>query len=387
MLNGRRLVIDTMSEVYSILKDFADEEFWDFSKIENLPQSIYVLGRQQLIDNKDRVREMCDDPAYTMIFAGSAEGSSTHREQCARVIKVGDLIEQGKMLLITGGDMATDWPHIVHDHFLCRILDFEDNLPEMSRINEIYDKTKKPYKFLFLNGRGRPHRKYLWERFRLSGLLDHSLWTMLDGRSSGTRYFQLMHDEQDLMCANTPITHLPPRYEVSRYHDNWERYHADGQKRWYPHHFAKFDVFNNEWGEIYLRAEPYIDTYFSLVTETVFEYPYSFRTEKIAKPLAQGHPWICATSLGWYRDLRNLGFRTFDTLIDETFDMIDDHQTRMDRIYRVVEDLCQQDLASFLHACEPICKYNQQHLVEFQQQHRLEFPNRFQQFLTQHARS
>jgi hypothetical protein len=386
MLNGRRFVIDTMSEVYSILKDFADEEFWDFTQVVSQPGSIYLLGRQQLLDNMNRVRAMCEDPSYIMVFAGSAEGSSTHREQCARVLKIGNLIEQGKLLLITGGDMAADWPHIVHDHFLCRILDFEDNLPEMSRINEIYGKTKKPYKFLFLNGRGRPHRKYLWERFRLSGLLDHSLWTMLDGRSSSTRYFQMMHDGQDLMCANTPITHLPPRYEVSRYHDNWERYHADGQKRWYPHHFAKFDVFNNEWGEIYLRAEPYIDTYFSLVTETVFEYPYSFRTEKIAKPLAQGHPWICATSQGWYKDLRDLGFKTFDSLIDESFDLIDHHQSRMDRIYQIITDLCQQDLSSFLRACKSICKYNQQHLVEFQQQHRQEFPGRFQHFLSQHAR-
>ena len=377
-----------MSEVYELLKHFADEEFWDFKEQVTVePNTIYLLGRQQLLDNLSVVRRLCDDPTITFIFGGSAEGSVTHREQCARVLKIGDLIEQGKLLLITGGDMATDWPHLVHDHFLCRILDFEDNHREMLRIQEIYSKPAKPYKFLFLNGRGRPHRKYLWERFRLSGLLEHSLWTMLDGRSSSSRYFQLMHDGQDLMCANTPIAHLPPEYEVSRYHDNWERYHGDGQKRWYPHHFAKFDVFNNEWGEIYLRAEPYIDTYFSLVTETVFEYPYSFRTEKIAKPLAQGHPWICATSRGWYRDLRNLGFRTFDILIDESFDMIDDHQSRMDRIYQVVEDLCQQDLSSFLQACEPICKYNQQHLIEFQERHRDEFPNRFRQFLQKHGRS
>jgi hypothetical protein len=384
MLNGRRFVIDTMSEVYSVLKDFADEEFWDFTQVTSLPNSIYVLGRQQLLDNMERVRTMCEDPAYTMIFAGSAEGSSTHREQCARVLKIGNLIEQGKLLLITGGDMATDWPHLVHDHFLCRILDFEDNLSEMARVDEIYAKTGKPYKFLFLNGRGRPHRKYLWERFRLSGLLDHSLWTMLDGRSSGTRHLKLMHEEKDLMCANTPITHLPPQYEVSRYYESSERYRS--QSNHYPYHFAKFDVFNNEWGEIYLRADPYIDTYFSLVTETVFEYPYSFRTEKIAKPLAMGHPWICAVSRGWYRDLRALGFKTFDSIIDESFDEIDNHQDRIDRIVDVVADLCQQDLASFLQACQPICKYNQQHLIAFHDKHRKEFPNRLQNFLAKHAR-
>jgi hypothetical protein len=379
MFCDRRLVIDTMSEVYTMLKDFADEEFWDFSQVGNCPGSIYILGRQQLVEHKDRIRHMCQDPALTMVFAGSAEGSHTHREQCARVLKIHDLIEQNKLLLITGGDMEADWPHIVHDHFLCRILDFEDNVTEMDRSDEIYAKVEKPYKFLFLNGRGRPHRKYLFEKFKLNGLLQQSLWTMLDGRPASGHYFNLMQDEINLMSTNTPITHLPQKYEIERYHESSERYRS--QSNHYLYHFAKFDVFNKEWGEIYLRAEPYIDTYFSLVTETVFEYPYSFRTEKIAKPLAMGHPWICAVSRGWYRDLRALGFKTFDGIIDESFDEIDNHQDRMDRIVDVVTDLCRQDLTSFLQACKPICKYNQQHLIAFRDKHRQEFSDRLCRFL------
>lgn len=384
MLNNRRFIIDTMVEVYDLLRPMADEEFWDFrEQVTIRSNTIYLLGRQQLMDNLETVRRMCDDPTITVIFGGSAEGSITHREQCARVLKIGDLIEQGKLLILTGGDMAPDWPHLVHDHFLCRILDFEKNHPEMDRMPEIYSKHEKPYKFLFLNGRARAHRKYLLERFRLVDLLKESLWTMLDGRSNGSRHFRLMWEGHDVMTGYTPITHLPPEYEVDLYTDNWERF----QQKWEPFHFAKFDVFNNEWGEIYLRAEPYIDTYFSLVTETVYEYPYSFRTEKIAKPLAIGHPWVCATSRGWYRDLRNLGFHTFDALIDESFDEIDNHQDRMDRIFEVVRDLCAQDLLSFLAACEPICKYNQQRLWEFRDEHRQAFPDRFLQFLSDNDRS
>jgi hypothetical protein len=44
----------------------------------------------------------------------------------------------------------------------------------------IFRITDKPYKFLFLNGRMRSHRKYLLERFQANGLLDQSLWTNLD---------------------------------------------------------------------------------------------------------------------------------------------------------------------------------------------------------------
>ena len=115
-----------------------------------------------------------------------------------------------------------------------------------------------------------------------------------------------------------------------------------------------------EWGEIYLEARPYLDTYFSLVTETVFDFSYSFRTEKIWKPIAIGHPWIAATNAGFYRDIHDLGFKTFGHLIDESFDSIDNPQDRIERIATVVEDLCQQDLDKFAVAAREVCVYNQQ---------------------------
>ena len=116
----------------------------------------------------------------------------------------------------------------------------------------------------------------------------------------------------------------------------------------------------------------------------MFDYPYSFRTEKIAKPLAVGHPWIVASNAGFYRDMRNLGFQTFDSLIDESFDSIDNSQERMDRIAAVVNDLCQQDLTSFMQASESICKYNQQHLQQLSSCIKSEFADKFFNFIKQH---
>jgi hypothetical protein len=262
---------------------------------------------------------------------------------------------------------------------LIRILAYEENLQQMSRADEIYAKIQKPYKFLFLNGRARPHRKYLLEQFRLSGLLDQSLWTMLEGRPCGNRILSLRYQDQDLMTTASPIQHLPCEYEVPRYRRNTALL-ADRND------FVKFDLFDNTWGEIYLHADAYIDTYFSLVTETVFDGTHSFRTEKIVKPLAQAHPWICAANAGFYRDMRNLGFQTFHTLIDESFDLIQDTQQRLARVAMVVEDLCGQDLVAFLKASESICKYNQQHLQTLAEQERRDFSTRFFAFLDTHAR-
>ena len=87
---------------------------------------------------------------------------------------------------------------------------------------------------------------------------------------------------------------------------------------------------------------------------------------------------------GFYRDLRDLGFRTFDGIIDESFDLIDNDQDRIQRVFQIVNDLCRQDLIEFLAQCQAVCKYNQQHMIHQAQQERKEFPNKFFQFLRQH---
>ena len=82
--------------------------------------------------------------------------------------------------------------------------------------------------------------------------------------------------------------------------------------------------------------------------------------------------------------MKNLGFQTFSSIIDERFDEIDDNQKRIEKVAEVIENLCRDDLPSFLAAAEPVCKYNQQHLAEMRTRVRKEFPDRFFQFLRQH---
>ena len=135
-----------------------------------------------------------------------------------------------------------------------------------------------------------------------------------------------------------------------------------------------------------LFRSPYIDTYFSLITETVFDIPYSFRTEKTWKPIVMGHPWIAVANSGFYRDMRDLGFQTYSHLIDESFDNIENNAQRLNRIVEVVQDLCSQDLAAFLKECYNVSKYNQQHHREMAIKVREEFPQRFFQFINERSR-
>jgi hypothetical protein len=373
MLGNRKLILDTFCEVYDLLQPWMDGDFFDFSKHDVVPGAVYLIGRAQMNHNRERIRELVESDTIRVILSNPAEGSETLKDHCDHVHKCGDLVRDHRMLLIGGGDMDPAWPCLQYESFLPKILDYEENQRATSQSSHIYDTQHKPYKFLFLNGLNRFHRKYLLERFRLDGLLDQSLWTNLENREGSPAEIVLQHEGRDLMLMPIKIKTLPEKYEVDRYRQQ--------VNKTFNSKSIKKELFNQEWGEIYIEPAPYIDTYFSVVTETVFDYPYSFRTEKIWKPIAMAHPWIAVANAGYYRDIRNLGFQTFGHLIDESFDSIEDSQKRIERIAHVVQDLCQQDLAAFLKECYNVCKYNQQHLAEMRVRVRQEFPDRFLQFV------
>jgi hypothetical protein len=122
-----------------------------------------------------------------------------------------------------------------------------------------------------------------------------------------------------------------------------------------------------------------------VVTETIFDYPHTFRTEKIYKPILMAHPFVVAANQGYLKDLRNAGFKTFDTLIDESYDQIDCSQARIERIIDTVRGISLSGAADFWEASRDICKYNQQHLVEYNRQQRAELPALLEQYLNERS--
>ena len=388
MLGNRKLILDTHSEIYRELLPWADGEFWDLSQHTVVPGAIYIFCREQVNRFNYEIQELARSGQVTVVLDNAAEGSETLVTWCF-VKGLINLIEEGRVLLIGGGDMdPARWPYMSYEYFLPKIFDFDENVATARGIDAFFQRHNKPYKFLFLNGRMRSHRKYLLERFQHNGLLEHSLWTNLDTdlvlikNLPQTRWqnfnsmdmikLECIQNGQDVMERPFAIHYLPAQYEVPEF----RKYIGQESVG-----FVKRQLFNNTWGDAVVDGSTYRDTYFSVVTETVFNYPYSFRTEKIWKPIAIGHPFIAVANHGFYRDLHRLGFKTFGHVIDESFDTIADSQTRIERIATVVEDLCQQDLASFINECYNVCKYNQELYAETRHRVPREFPEQFRQFI------
>jgi hypothetical protein len=366
------IYLDEFCEVHDLLKDIAAGDFTDFESEVIRPGAVYVLGRDTMVRCNNKIRNIVESNLAHVVFSNPAEGATTMLGQFQR-FGTRDLIESGKIMVLTGGNLPGGYRYFQFENFCQRMMNFEENITCMDRTNEIYEKINKPYKFLFLNGRMRPQRKWLLLKLADMGLLSQSLYTNLDNKGAADRELFYITNGVNRMTLDEPLHYLPPEYEVDFYKDQIDKPSNETN--------VKFHLFNNEWGEAYIKPEPYIDTYFSLVTETVFSGNNSFRTEKIWKPIIMGHPWIAVANTGFYRDLHNMGFRTFNNALDESFDLIADPQDRIERISSIIGDLCASNLSQFMLQCKDACIHNQQVVLDYQKRYVSAFPEQFCNFL------
>ena len=120
-----------------------------------------------------------------------------------------------------------------------------------------------------------------------------------------------------------------------------------------------------------LPVDIYNQTFYSIVAETVCTNYYSQFTEKTAKPIVAGRPFIVFSGQYFLRNLRSMGFQTFDTVIDERYDDIEDETERLTQAWQEVERLCRLDPAIVMQKLQPVLAHNQQHFLSTDWMHPL----------------
>ena len=129
---------------------------------------------------------------------------------------------------------------------------------------------------------------------------------------------------------------------------------------------------NQEWHAadyVSLNKKFYEDTYFSVVTETLCFPDYSQAgytlgraiSEKTFKPILNKHPFLILGVSGVLNFLHELGYRTFDPVINEKYDTYSDP---VERVYHLVLEiqrlvnLNQNELVNFYEFCKKTTDYN-----------------------------
>lgn len=102
----------------------------------------------------------------------------------------------------------------------------------------------------------------------------------------------------------------------------------------------------------------YNQTAYTAVAETNFDNHYSFYTEKTVKPILGKRLFVMYGGQYQLKNLRALGFKTFDTVIDESYDSITDFYERFNAVTDQIEYLQTQPQEEILDKIKPICEHN-----------------------------
>ena len=107
----------------------------------------------------------------------------------------------------------------------------------------------------------------------------------------------------------------------------------------------------------------YNETAYTLVTETNGLNHFNFYTEKIVKPILAKRLFVVIAGKNYLHNLRAMGFKTFDGIIDESYDNVEDSDLRWQMAMEQVKRLCSQDQRTILEACKPIVEHNCNHML------------------------
>ena len=96
---------------------------------------------------------------------------------------------------------------------------------------------------------------------------------------------------------------------------------------------------------------------FEIAPETVYK-DTTMITEKTVKPIIAKIPFVILSNYTHYDYLKSIGFKTFDSLIDESFAYEVDLNTRTEKLLDTVEYIIEHGILNFYNSAKEICDYN-----------------------------
>ena len=205
---------------------------------------------------------------------------------------------------------------------------------------------ERPFLFDSLCGARREHRDYVMLALLKSGLLDKSLATYRDifvgnyFTKTPNRVKEEFPDQQLIWPYVSP--NLDPAWEVKEQLDN----SISGIAPW----------------EIYNRC------YYSILLETLCIGDCFLMAEKIGKCLYARRLFVHFGTAHWLEKLRLFGFQTFSSVLDESYDNINDDIKRWQAAFEQVKWLSNQNHTELLQKVKPILDHNHARLYAFRQE-------------------
>jgi hypothetical protein len=207
-------------------------------------------------------------------------------------------------------------------------------LPEVLAQLRPYD--TKPLMFDALLGCPKPHRSFVANAVQQHGLQDRFVLTY-GGNWQDDDFYARDYFIWEPGCE--------PEDKIIGTAD-WVRYHG------HQCHLSQV-----------IPQQVYNDTAYSIVAETDHDNTLSFFSEKTAKAFIARRLFVAFSGYKFLHNLHQLGFQTFDCVIDETYDLIQNDQQRYQAAFEQVRWLCDQPQDEILQQIRPVLEHNHDRIM------------------------
>ena len=231
---------------------------------------------------------------------------------------------------------------------------------------------KRDNKFLCFNRRMHPHRVMLVAELHRLGILDKNLVSF---------QFTLDGDFRFPTNIDTYIEEYKMIYDDDQtYREKFEKYVKQVvkmKKRMIDHKdLSKIHGFR---GDV---KKPWLNTYYSVVTESNFFRRSDYITEKTWKCVGNFHPFIVFGRPNTIGELNRLGFKTFHPFIDESYDKVVDNKKRynmiLDEIVRL-QNIPEEEMVKWYSDMKEILIHNYNHFMKLGSERNKQFNNLFKE--------
>lgn len=226
-------------------------------------------------------------------------------------------------------------PTCLPDKFVYRYPFF---LTETAMLNEYQDtfNNNKLKRFDALLGLNKEHRQFIFNSLSEHGLLDKCYISLI----SNNQDMQYIYYSPDLQLAETNEA----IEAIDKNNGVFYSYTTTSFQQYYPiSRQIPLGIYKNTW--------------FSIVAESNHD-TWTFISEKTAKPLFAKRLFVMFAAPYHLKRLREWGFQTFDTIIDESYDLELNNQLRYKKAFDQVLLLSQADPIAIYEKITPILEHN-----------------------------
>ena len=222
--------------------------------------------------------------------------------------------------------------HYTNDMFISDHRLYENNQQCRTILSQLQPVTgSRKFNWEFMFGQYRPIKDELYEIFKKHPVANHTLHT----------YFRKQPDQGIWSNGSKPKIHTAET--------------IDGNENAFENPVRHSDL---------IDLEVYNQSCYSVAIETVIHNDFAMFSEKEAKPIIAGRPFVIVGARHQLRAFRSLGFKTFSPVIDESYDDVEDIYERFNAVLDSMYQLTKQDPVEVYNKLRSVLEHNKKHFLE-----------------------